>query len=151
MVWKRWSPHHLLLLLSLLRRWRTSQIETFGDKKRTLHRAYMISSDWSTLHKEFEFLRKHFMENGYSDRLFSSCLQRFLPEKFSSSAAKTKVREDGVETIFSIPYVGLPSPIYARTIQILMKDNFITIRVVFNTFKVKNYFSLKCTTPTPLL
>ena len=82
--------------------------------------------------------------------MFSSCLQRFLSDKFST--AKTKVREDGVETIFSIPYVGLPSTIYARKISQLMKDNFcITVRVVFNTFKKKNYFSLKCTTPIPLL
>ena len=124
----------------------------FGLIKCLLHRAYMISSDWFTMHKEIEFLRTLFMENGYSDGLFSSCLQRFLSEKFSTSAAKTKVREDGVETIFSIPYVGLPSTIYARKIQQLMKDNFgITVRVIFNTFKVKNYFSLKCTTPTPLL
>ena len=124
----------------------------FGLIKCLLHRAYVISSDWFTMHKEIEFLRTLFMENGYSDGLFSSCLQRFLSEKFSTSAAKTKVREDGVETIFSIPYVGLPSTIYARKIQQLMKDNFgITVRVIFNTFKVKNYFSLKCTTPTPLL
>ena len=32
------------------------------------------------------------------------------------------------------------------------KDNFgIRVQVVFTTFKVKNYFSLKHTTPTPLL
>ena len=40
----------------------------------------------------------------------------------------------------------------AKKVQQLMKDNFgITVRVVFTTFKVKNYFSIKCRTPTPLL
>ena len=56
-----------------------------------------------------------------------------------------------METIFPIRYVGLSLTIFARKIQQL-KDNFgITVRMVFTTCKMKNYFSLKCTTPSPLL
>ena len=123
----------------------------FGLIKCLLHRAYTISSDWCSMTQEFEFLRNLFRKNGYPDRMFSSCLQRFLLEKFTP-ATRTKVREDCVETTFPIPYVGLPSTIFARKIQQLMKDNFgIIVRIVFTTCKVKNYFSLKCTTPSPLL
>ena len=57
-----------------------------------------------------------------------------------------------VETIFSIPYIGLPSVISSRKIKELFKKYYgIDIRVVFTSFKVKNYFSLKCCTPLPLL
>ena len=123
----------------------------FGLIRCLLHRAYMISSDWYTMHKEFQFLRDLFIRNGYPEKLFSSCLQRFLSEKFATTT-ETKVREESVETVFSIPYVGLPSTVLARKVQQLMKENFgITVRVAFTTFKVKNYFSNKCRTPTPLM
>ena len=57
-----------------------------------------------------------------------------------------------VETIFSIPYIGLPSVIFSKKIKELFKKYYgIDIRVVFTSFKVKNYFSLKCCTPLPLL
>ena len=81
-----------------------------------LHRAYMTSSDWCIMNKEFEFLRELFTKNGYPEKLFTSCLRRFLSDKYNSKA-KTKVQEDGVETMFSIPYVGLPSTILAKKIQ----------------------------------
>ena len=57
-----------------------------------------------------------------------------------------------METIFSIPYIGLPSVIFSKKVKELFKKYYGTdIRVVFTSFKVKKYFSLKCCTPLPLL
>ena len=57
-----------------------------------------------------------------------------------------------METILSIPYIGLPSVIFSKKIKELFKKYYgIDIRVVFTSFKVKNYFSLKCCTQLPLL
>ena len=75
----------------------------------------------------------------------------FVNNRFSKRLDE-RVKEDGVETIMFIPYLGLPSIIYGRKIRELFRSFFcIEIRVVFQSFKVKNYFSLKCGTPSPLL
>ena len=66
--------------------------------------------------------------------------------------AEAKVEFDKVETIFLIPYIGLPSVIFGRRLKRLLKDYYcIDVKVVFSSFKVKNYFSLKCHTPMPLM
>ena len=63
-----------------------------------------------------------------------------------------KVLEDKVETILLVPYVGMPSVIFGRKIREILKKYYcIDVRVVFTSFKVKNYFSLKCRAPLPLL
>ena len=59
---------------------------------------------------------------------------------------------DKVETVFLIPYIGLPLVIFIRKLKRLLKDYYcIDVKVVFSSFKVKNYFSLKCHTPMPLM
>ena len=64
----------------------------------------------------------------------------------------SKIKEHRVETIFFIPCIGLPSIIFSRKLKELLKKYYcIDIRIVFTSFKVKNYFSLKCHTPLPLL
>ena len=91
------------------------------------------------------------MKNGYPEYLFFSCVKKFLNDKFNS-VPKVKAVEDRVETIFFMPYVGLPSVIFGRKLRELFRKYYcIDIRIVFTSFKVKNYFSLKCGTPLPLL
>ena len=48
---------------------------------------------------------------------------------------------DKVETVFLIPYIGLPSVIFGRKLKRLLKDYYcIDVKVVFSSFKVKNLF-----------
>ena len=66
--------------------------------------------------------------------------------------SEAKVEYDKVETVFLIPYIGLPSVTFGRKLKRLLKDYYcIDVKVVFSSFKVKNYFSLKCHTPMPLM
>ena len=54
--------------------------------------------------------------------------------------------------MFSIPYIGLPSVIFGRKVRESFRKLYgIDIKVIYTSFKVKNYFSLKCHTPLPLL
>ena len=123
----------------------------FGLMQCLLHRAYMISSDWITMSREIDFLKDIFRKNGYPEKLISTCVRKFLNRKCSDTSDK-QIKDDGVETIFSIPYIGLPSIIFGRKLKALFKTNYgISIRVVYSTFKVSNYFSLKCKTPMHLL
>ena len=64
--------------------------------------------------------------------------------------ANIKIIRDKVETIFVLPFIGLHSVILGRKIKDLLIRNYgIEVKVVYTT--VKNYFSLKCRTPLPLL
>ena len=112
----------------------------------------MISSSWLLFSKEVDFLRDIFWKNGYPKELFDSCLRHFLNLKHVRDNSEAKVEYDKVETVFLIPYIGLPSVIFGRKLKRLLKEYYcIDVKVVFSSFKVKNYFSLKCHTPMPLM
>ena len=52
----------------------------------------------------------------------------------------------------SITLKLLPLVIFGRKLKRLLKDYYCTdVKVVFSSFKVKNYFFLKCHTPMPLM
>ena len=75
-----------------------------------------------------------------------------MNNKCDKSIQNSKIKEDRVEIIFFIPYIGLPSIIFGRKLKELLKKYYcIDIRIVFTSFKVNNYFSLKCCTPLPVL
>ena len=123
----------------------------FGLIQCLIHRAYAISSTWSIFSQEIEYLKDVFARNGYPEGLFLSCVNKFLNLKFARGSNVT-VKEDKVETIFCIPYIGLPSVIFGRKLRELFKKYYcVDIRIVYTTFKVKNYFSPKCRAPLPLL
>ena len=66
-----------------------------------------------------------------------------MDRKVNSVNAK-RVLEDRIEKIFTIPYIGLPSILFGRKLKQLFKEHYqIDLKIVFTTFKVKNYFSLK--------
>ena len=92
-------------------------------------------------------LEKLFFRNGYSCDLFQQCVNKFVSKKVTETST-LPVNEDSVDRLISIPYVGQPSIIYGRKICQLFKKYYnINIRVIYNTCKVRNYFSLKCATP----
>ena len=124
----------------------------FGLVKCLLHRAYVVSSSWCNFSKEVDYLRNIFSMNGYPNHIFESCVKQFLNHKCSNEPVERSTKEDVVETMFFIPYIGLPSLIFGRKIKSLFKTFYsIEVRIVYTTFKVKNYFSLKSRTPLPLL
>ena len=111
-----------------------------------LSRAYTISSCWSNFSDEVDKLKTMFINNGYPRLVMDRCVNKFLTSKFVNQP--DKVKHDTVEKSISLPYIGFPSILFARKIQAIFKKYYhIDIKIVFNTTKVKNYFSLKCRTP----
>ena len=101
--------------------------------------------------KRLNFSKVSLQKNGYPDYIFYSCVKKFVNSKFDN-ANNVKVTEDKVETVFLIPYIGLPSVIFGRKLREIFKRNYcIDVKVIFTSFKVKNCFSLKCRAPLPLL
>ena len=124
----------------------------FGLLQCFLHWAYrpIISSNWFLFNKEVDFLKDVFMRNGYPEDMFFSSDRRFLEGVYNGK--KQKIAEDKVETLFFVPYIGLPAIVFSKKLQRLLKENYnINARLVYTTFQVKNYFSFKSRTPLPLL
>ena len=116
-----------------------------------LHRAYTISSNWSLFDKEVDFLKRTFAANGYPTHMFNSLVEKFLSKKFEPEP-KPVVGEDGVQKIFCLPYIGQPSIEFSNKVRKLFKSRYLMdIKIVYTSFKVRNYFSLKCRTPLPLV
>ena len=116
-----------------------------------LHRAYSVCSNWTVFSNEMDKLKDIFKSNGYPDHVIHSSISRFLGRKFSGNS-NLLAKDDNVETIFTIPYLGMPSVIYANKIKKVFRTFYnIEVKPVFTSFKVKNYFSLKSRTPFPLV
>ena len=71
--------------------------------------------------QEVDFLKGVFSQNRYPEDLFTSCLRPFVNNKCDKSIQNSKVKEDRVETIFFIPYIGLPSIIFSQKLKELLK------------------------------
>ena len=85
-------------------------------------------------------------------KIFIQIFYIFLNLRHGLNNSAAKIEDDKVETIFFIPYIGLPSVLFGRKLKRMLRDCYcIDVKVVFSSFKVKNYFSLKCATPMPLL
>ena len=96
---------------------------------------------------KMEHLKNLFVKNGYHERIYLAFVKQFTHSKFTGKSAAV-AKEDRVETLFSI---GLPNVIFGRKIRESFKVYGIDVRISNSSFKVKNYFSLKCRTPLPLL
>ena len=95
----------------------------FGLMQCLLHRAYMISSDWVTMSREIDFLKDIFRKNGYPEKLVSTCVRKFWDRECPGISDK-QMKDDGVETIFCIPYIALPCMIFGRKLRALFKTNY---------------------------
>ena len=52
---------------------------------------------------------------------------------------------------FGIPYIRKPSHTFSKTLRVLIKKKFnVDTNIYFKSFKVDNYFMLKCSTPLEL-
>ena len=89
-----------------------------------------------------------FSMNGYPKDLFDNCLSKFLYKKFEPVE---KQERDESDIVFCIPYVGQPSLQYKKKLIALFKKYYdLKVSVVFKSFKVGSYFSLKSRTPFAL-
>ena len=115
-----------------------------------INRAKCISSSLSLFNEEVSRLRKMFINNCYPSRFFDFTVDRVLnPRTFSTSDT------DSVNSryaILRVPYYGKESIKFAKQLSSIISKKFdIDIKIVYSTFKIKNYFRLKCRTPYHLL
>ena len=105
-------------------------------------RAYNACSNWASFHNEIEKLSHTYELNGYPKSLFQHILKKFLYNKKNPNSVQ-KEEENDCKVFFKIPYIGTPSLLLKKKLISIFKKADINIKIVFTSFKVRNYFSLK--------
>ena len=109
----------------------------------------MICSSPCLFSDEVNRLKKLFIDNCYPIRYFENALKRITnPVQHQDD----DLDESTVYSLLRVPYYDRLSVKFAKRISKIISDKFnVSIRIVYSSFKVKNYFQLKCRTPLPLL
>ena len=113
-----------------------------------LNTAKKLCSSPNLFNKEVDKLRCMFSDNGYPVGFFNSVLHKFTA--VHENVTTDESDEDTV--ILKVPYLGEISYEFSKKLKVLIGNKFnVKVRVVFTSFKVGQYFSLKCKTPLILL
>ena len=108
----------------------------------------LCSSD-ILFNNEVDKLRKMFKLNSYPISYFNKILDGFLN---SSVTLNNDSNEDVNFVLIKIPFIGEQSYTLSKRLKnIIEASNNCKVRVIFSSFKVRNYFSLKAKTPYQLL
>lgn len=106
-----------------------------------LHRAYTACSSWKLFHNEIEKIVQLLKTNNYPENFVYKIINSFLSNKLNN--VKRDKSDSNFKYSFRLPYIGNPSLILKRKLQRLFKSHDIDVNIVFSSFKVRNYFSLK--------
>ena len=110
-----------------------------------------ICKNWKFFRKGIENINSNLIKNAYPPFLIDKVNKKYLDYKFSSNQNQLKDKSD--TDYFKLPCIGnLSHHIKVKILKLckeFCKENF-NIKVVFNSFKVKNYFSYKNPIPNDL-
>ena len=102
-----------------------------------IDRSFKICNNWNSFHNDIENIKSNLIKNAYLPFLIDKVIK-----KFSSNQNQLKDKSD--VHYFKLPYIGnLPHHIKNKLSKLckeFCKENF-NIKLVFNSFKTKNYFS----------
>ena len=104
-----------------------------------IDRSFRICNYWNSFHNDIENIKTNLIKNAYPSFLIDKVIKKYLDYKFSSNQNQLKDTPD--VHYFKLPYIG--------NLSEFCKENF-NIKLVFNSFKIKNYFSYKDPIPDDL-
>ena len=118
-----------------------------------LDRIYKINSSWVGFDLDIKTLSKNLLRNMFPYRLIEKSIKRFLDKKLNSNqnSETRKIKTEETEKRYiKLPYIGQISKItkikISKIIKRFCKDN-IKVNIVFNTCKIKSFFSVKDVLP----
>ena len=116
-----------------------------------IDRSFKICNNWNSFHNDIENIKSNLIKNAYPPSLIDKVIKKYLDYKFSSNQSQLKDAPD--VHYFKLPYIGNLSHHIKKKLSKLCKEfckeNF-NIKLVFNSFKIKNYFSYKDPIPDDL-
>ena len=140
-----------------------------------INRSFKICNNWNSFHKDIESIKSNLIKNAYPPSfLIDKVIKKQLDHKFSSNQNQLKDTSDKVikkhldhkfssnqnqlkDTsgvyYFKLPYIGNLSHHITNKLSTLCKEickeNF-NIKLAFNSFKIKSFFSYKDPIPDDL-
>ena len=116
-----------------------------------IDRSFKICNNWNSFHNDIENIKSNLIKNVYPPSLIDKVIKKYLGYKFSSNQSQLKDAPD--VHYFKLPYIGNLSHHIKKKLSKLSKEfckeNF-NIKLVFNSLKIKNYFSYKDPIPDDL-
>ena len=107
-------------------------------------RSFKICNNSNSFHNDTENIKSNFIKNAYPSFLIDRVIEKYLDYRFSGNQNQLKDQSD--VHYFKLPYIGNLSHHIKNKLSKLCKEfckeNF-NIKLVFNSFKIKNYFSYK--------
>ena len=114
-------------------------------------RSFKVCNNWNSFHNDIEIIKSNFIKNAYPPFLSDKVIKKYFDYKFSTNQNQLKDTSD--IHYFKLPYIGnLSHNIKNKLLKLckeFFKENF-NIQLVFNSFKIKNYFSYKDPIPDDL-
>ena len=116
-----------------------------------IDRLFKICNNWNSFHNDIENIKSNLIKNAYPPFLIDKVIKKYLDYKFSSNQNQLKDKSD--VHYFKLPYIGnLSHHIKNKLLKPckeFCKEN-VNIKLVFTSFKIKNYFSYKDPIPDDL-
>ena len=115
-----------------------------GLIKCLIDRSFKICNNWNSFHNDIENIKSNLIKNAYPPFLTDKVIKKHLDYKFSINQNQLKYKSE--VHYFRLTYIGnLSHHIKIKLSKLFKefcKENF-NIKLVFNSFKVKNYILYK--------
>ena len=109
-----------------------------------IDRSFKICNNWNSHHNDIENIKSNLIKKAFLPFLVDKVIKKYLDYKFSSNQNQLKGKSD--INYFKLPYISKLSHHIKNKLSKLCKEfckeNF-NIMLVFNSFKIKNYFANK--------
>ena len=109
-----------------------------------IDRSFKICNNWKSFHNDIENIKSNLIKNAYPPFFFNKVIKRYLDYRFSSN--QNQLKDTPIVHYFKLPYIGKLSHHIKNKLSKLCKEfckENLNIKLVFNSFKFKNYFSYK--------
>ena len=116
-----------------------------------IDRSFKISNNWNPFHNDIENINSNLIKNTDLPFLIDKVIKKYPDFKFSSNQNQLKNTPD--VHYFKLPYIGNLSHHIKNKLSKLCKEfckETFNINLVFNSFKIENYFSYKDPIPDDL-
>ena len=116
-----------------------------------IDRSFKIRNNCNSFHNELENIKSNLIKNAYPPFLINKVIKMYLDHKFSGNKNQLKDKSDVY--YFKLPYISNLSHYIKNKISKLCNEfckKKFNIKLVFNSFKIKNYFSYQDPIPDDL-
>ena len=112
---------------------------------------FKICNNWNSFHDDIENIKSNLIKIAYPPFLIDKIIKKYLNYKFPGN--QNQLKDKSNVHYFKLPYISnLSHHIKNKFLKLckeFCKENF-NIKLVFNSFKIKNYFAYKDPIPNDL-